>query len=106
MFDPCGSDSENLPREGAAVAAEWKFGDDAKRLLANDPSVAEKAQAEEIERRWSREDGSQLQEVPTVYFRVVVHEIGHSMCRIYNLQDAAFMNTTDSIADEELSSQN
>ena len=64
MFDTYGSDSENLPREGAAVAAEWVFGDDAKSLLNNDP--ADKAKAEEIRARWEPEDGKQLQAVARV----------------------------------------
>jgi hypothetical protein len=112
MFDPYGSDSGNLPREGAAVAAEWIFGEDADNLIKNNrldkntqaPEEI-KEQADEIRRKWGVAINLQLQKVAEAYFRVGVHEIGHSMGLDHNFKDAGFMNTTDSIADEELSAQ-
>jgi hypothetical protein len=109
MFDPYGSDSENLPREGAAVAAEWKFGADAEELLKDNPTDSQKDQAEQIELMWGTAyapDPQQLQAVHKAYFRVGVHEIGHAMGLGHNFKDDGFMNTTDSIAEDNLKELN
>ncbi|MEO8429379.1 MAG: hypothetical protein ABI651_19985, partial [Verrucomicrobiota bacterium] len=87
LFDVGGTDSNNMPREGAAIASAWPFPPD----VPKDPV-------------WGEIDDSLkgqpfgAQKGP--YFRAAVHEIGHAMGLDHNSADDGFMNTTDAIAED------
>jgi len=58
MYDAYGGDSNNVPREGAAVASHW--------MIPDHPS-------------WGGVRNQRFGAAPSVYFRTVVHEISHAM---------------------------
>lgn len=63
-YDNNGADSNNLPREGAAVASHWEFWDGPF---------------------WGSCSGKRFGEATAPYFRTAVHEIGHAMCLCHPL---------------------
>jgi hypothetical protein len=77
MYDAFGGDSNNIPREGAAIASHW--------VIPNaDP--------------WGLVKGQRFGAATAPYFRTAVHEIGHAQGLYHNTGDNGFMNTTDLIA--------
>lgn len=77
MYDAFATDSNNMPREGAAIASNW--------IIPNTPD-------------WGLVQGQRFGTVGLAYFRAIVHESGHAMGLYHNTVDNGFMNTTDVIA--------
>lgn len=77
MYDSGATDSNRIPREGAAIAAHWKIPD---------------------EPVWGEAAGQRLDRSKAAYFRTAVHEIGHAMGLEHNESDNGIMNATDVIA--------
>lgn len=82
MYDAYGGDSNNVPREGCAIASHWTV-----------PTSAE----------WGLVKGVRFGTATSPYFRTAVHETGHAMGLYHNTSDNGFMNTTDVIANNSLS---
>ncbi|MCU0527717.1 MAG: hypothetical protein MUF72_23210 [Elainella sp. Prado103] len=77
MYDAYASDSNNVPREGAAISSHW--------VIPNaDP--------------WGLVKGQRFGTATSPYFRTAVHELGHAMGLYHNTVDNGFMNTTPTIA--------
>ena len=76
MFDIGSLDSNNVPREGIAIASDWVI-----------PSG------------WGSSSGLRFGDAKAAYFRTAVHEIGHAMGLEHNESDNGFMNTSEEIAD-------
>ncbi len=77
MYDNSGTDSNNIPREGACIASHWT-------IPNADP--------------WGAVKGQRFGAATAPYFRTAVHEIGHAMGLYHNTADSGFMNTTGVIA--------
>lgn len=77
MYDNGGTDSNNIPREGAAIASHWTIPDSDQ---------------------WGTVKGQRFGAATAPYFRTAVHEIGHAMGLYHNTADRGFMNTTGTIA--------
>jgi hypothetical protein len=77
MYDAYGGDSNNIPREGAALASHWTIPDTST---------------------WGTVRGQRFGAADAPYFRTAVHEIGHAMGLYHNTADNGFMNTTGTIA--------
>jgi hypothetical protein len=78
MFDFGLADTNRHPREGSAVAGDWRFSSEAA---------------------WGSAAGHLLQEVPAAYLRTAVHEIGHAMgLNQHTGTTFGIMNTTDAVA--------
>ena len=73
MYDSEGTDSNNLPREGAAIAAHW--------MIPDEP-------------RWGSERGQRFDQATELYFRTAVHEIGHTMGLRHIIHEPNFMMAT------------
>jgi hypothetical protein len=84
MYDAFATDSNNVPREGAAIAANW--------TIPNTPD-------------WGQAQGKRFGSVKAAYFRAIVHECGHAMGLYHNTIDNGFMNTTDVIASNGTAAQ-
>lgn len=80
MYDSESIDSNQIPREGAALASGWSFDPDPNR--------------------WGSLSGKLFGSEPTAYFRTAVHELGHAMGLVHphSSDSKTFMNTTDSLA--------
>lgn len=83
MYDAFSADSNKVPREGCAIASHWTI-----------PQTPE----------WGSVQGVRFGEAAAAYFRTAVHETGHAMGLYHNSTDNGFMNTTNVIAANSLSS--
>lgn len=81
MYDACGGDSNNVPKEGCAISSHWTI-----------PRTAE----------WGLVQGMRFGTAMAPYFRTAVHETGHAMGLYHNTVDNGFMNTTNVIASNSL----
>jgi hypothetical protein len=85
MYDSGATDSDNVPREGVAIAAQYVF------ESAPDPAKGIPD--------WGAVKGSEFSKVRPAYFRAAVHELGHAFnISQHNTINTGFMNTTDAIA--------
>ncbi|TWF74722.1 hypothetical protein FHX44_11604 [Pseudonocardia hierapolitana] len=80
MFDAFATDSNNVPREGAALSSHW--------VIPNDP-------------QWGTTAGQRFGTQADPYFRTAVHELGHALNLIHEesegIAGTTFMTTTPTI---------
>jgi hypothetical protein len=79
LYDVGGSDLNQNPREGAAIAADWIIPQDWRDQWPAFQRLAKFSEAEGL------------------YFRTAVHEIGHAMGLDHDAKGTHFMSTTDTI---------
>ena len=90
LYDWNATDSNKVPREGVAIAANYVF------ESAPDPANGIPD--------WGAVKGKQFSTVKAAYFRAAVHEMGHAFgISRHNTVNTGFMNTTDAIARAALS---
>lgn len=77
MYDNGGSDANNVPREGCALAAFWPI-----------PNITQ----------WGLVRGQRFGAATAAFFRAAVHELGHAFGLDHETEDLGFMNTTEAIA--------
>lgn len=77
MFDAFGTDSNNVPREGAGISTHWEFPD---------------------EPLWGDVRGDRFGASAAPFFRTAVHELGHAFGLHHLTTSGRFMNTTNLIA--------
>jgi hypothetical protein len=76
MFDRDGTDTNNVPREAAGIAAHWEIPD---------------------EDAWGPVRGMRFGSATDPYFRTAVHEIGHTMGLLHSTSGAGLMRPTDAM---------
>lgn len=86
MYDAYGGDSNNIPREGAAISSHW--------LFTNDPVFPEN-------HPWGQCANLRFGQCTRAYFRTAVHEIGHAMMLFHPSSDTGnhIMQVTPQIAE-------
>lgn len=77
MYDAGGTDSNNVPREGAGISTHWNFPD---------------------EPLWGTVRGDRFGASAAPFFRTAVHELGHAFGLHHLTTSGRFMNTTNLIA--------
>ncbi|MDH3301166.1 MAG: M10 family metallopeptidase domain-containing protein [Acidimicrobiia bacterium] len=77
MYDAGGTDSNNVPREGAGISTHWVFPD---------------------EEPWGTVRGDRFGASAAPFFRTAVHELGHAFGLHHLTTSGRFMNTTNLIA--------
>ncbi len=77
MYDAGGTDSNNVPREGAGISTHWVFPD---------------------QDLWGTVRGDRFGASPAPFFRTAVHELGHAFGLHHLTTSGRFMNTTNLIA--------
>lgn len=82
------------PREGMAVASDYRFPKSEVAPMPNAPQIPFL-----YERNfWGDVAGQSFADQPELYFRTAVHEVGHLMNLAHNQKDTGFMNATNVIA--------
>jgi hypothetical protein len=80
MFDAFATDSNKVPREGAAISSHW--------TIPNDPA-------------WGTSAGLRFGTATDAYFRTAVHELGHALNLIHeeneSISGTTFMTTTPTV---------
>lgn len=86
MYDAYGGDSNNIPREGAALSSHWVF-----------PNA----------NPWGKCKGMRFGAATSPYFRTAVHEIGHALLQYHPASAAGnhIMQVTPQIADNAVPPQ-
>jgi hypothetical protein len=79
MYDRGNFDANGVPREGAAIATDFHF--------PADPKLGPVS-------------GQRQGDVPAVFFRAAVHEIGHALGLVHNTNSPGFMAPTLSVANQ------
>ncbi len=87
MFDAGGTDSDNMPREGAAIESGWRL-----------PKTITSWKALRKFLGFGRRKTVKYGQVDILYFRTALHEIGHTMGLDHSEENNFLMNVTDNLA--------